>query len=75
MAESAISIIETLPEFISEDEHRTRTSSTPNSFADIPPVLRHSQSNVSIKFEPPIQELTADDLKGGTLYVLERYVH
>lgn len=71
MAESAISIISSLPIFISEEEHRTRTSSTPESFADIPPVLKHQQRDVTVKFDPPIQELSPDELKGGTLYVVE----
>ena len=72
MDQSAIVIIDSLPHFVSEEEHRTLTSSTPESFSDIPPVVRHQQSAVSIKFEPPLQELTSDDLKDGTLYVIER---
>jgi chloride channel, nucleotide-sensitive, 1A len=74
MAQTAITIIDALPHFISEDEHKARTSSTPESFADIPPVLRHRQVGVSVQFEPPLQELSPDELKDGTLYVIERQV-
>lgn len=70
---TAIEIITALPTFITPEEHKNQTSQTPTSFADIPPVIRHLQSDVTVKFEPPLQDLSEDDLKHGSLYVIERY--
>ncbi|KAI0774969.1 regulator of volume decrease after cellular swelling-domain-containing protein [Trametes elegans] len=57
----AITLIDTLPKFISTEEHRNLVASTPASFADIPPVLRHKEENVS-------------DSANGELYVIESHL-
>ena len=70
----AIGLITTLPTFISPEEHKNISASTPASFADIPPVLRHKQENVSVTLDPPLQGFSSEDGKSGTLYVIERCV-
>ncbi|KAG9082746.1 hypothetical protein FS749_006595 [Ceratobasidium sp. UAMH 11750] len=57
------------PRFITPEEHKQLTASTPISFGDIPPVLRHTQGDVQIVFDPPIHDLGSADK--GTLYVIE----
>jgi len=63
----AVNLISTLPNFTSQDEHTTIVGSTPNSFTDIPPVLRHKEENVSVVLEPELEGFSNTD---GTLYVL-----
>jgi nucleotide-sensitive chloride channel 1A len=58
------------PRFITPEEHRQLTTSTPTSFGDIPPVLRHKEENVQVTFDPPIPDLGTTDK--GTLYIIER---
>ena len=65
-------IISSLPPFISPEEHKTLTSTTPESFSSIPPVLRLEESNVSVSFDPPLQDFGPDDCERGTLYIIER---
>ena len=67
----AVTVINTLPHFVTPQEHADIVSRTPETFSDIPPVLRQKRENVTIAFDPPIPEFT-DDNK-GTLYVVERY--
>ena len=67
----AVNLISTLPTFISRDEHATLVGSTPNSFTDIPPVIRHKEEGVSVVLEP---ELEGFSNAKGTLYVLTRSV-
>ena len=59
-----------LPKFITPDEHKQLTASTPSSFGDIPPVLQHKEESVQVTFDPPIPDLGSDEK--GTLYVIER---
>lgn len=70
---SPIAIVDTLPRYISPDEHKTMIASTPASFSDIPPVLRHQEDNVSITLEPPVEGFTTEECAKGTLYIIERY--
>lgn len=65
-------IISSLPPFVSPEEHKTLTSTTPESFSSIPPVLRLQEPNVSVSFDPPLQDFGPDDCKHGTLYIIER---
>ncbi|KAF8604215.1 hypothetical protein BDV93DRAFT_575781 [Ceratobasidium sp. AG-I] len=65
----AVTPITQLPRFITSDEHKQLTASTPTSFGDIPPIIRHTQADVQITFDPPIPELGSADK--GTLYVIE----
>lgn len=58
------------PRYITPEEHKQLTASTPTSFGDIPPVLQHKEENVRVTFDPPIPELESTDK--GTLYVIER---
>ncbi|KAI0073688.1 hypothetical protein K474DRAFT_1602976 [Panus rudis PR-1116 ss-1] len=64
-------LVTSLPKYITPEEHKEAIASTPASFSDIPPVLRHKEENVSIKLEPPFEELSAEELSNGTLYVIE----
>ncbi|CAE6354037.1 unnamed protein product [Rhizoctonia solani] len=57
------------PKFITPEEHKQLTASTPSSFGDIPPVLQHKEENVQVTFDPPIPDLKTDEK--GTLYVIE----
>lgn len=72
---ASLTLIDALPRFISPDEHKTLIASTPTSFTDIPPVLQHTQSNVSITLDPPFPAFGAEDCAKGTLYVIERRVY
>ncbi|EMD33396.1 hypothetical protein CERSUDRAFT_126142 [Gelatoporia subvermispora B] len=64
-------LISAVPTFITPDEHRQAVASTPASFNDIPPVLRHKEENVSVTLEPSVEGLSAEDCASGTLYVIE----
>ncbi|KAG6840836.1 hypothetical protein C0991_004059 [Blastosporella zonata] len=64
----SITPISSIPTFASPEEHAVIVGSTPASFADIPPVLKHTQPDVRIVLEPPVSGL--DDVASGTLYVL-----
>ena len=68
----SISIIDSLPNFVTSEQHPEQTGSTPASFADIPPVLRHKEENVNVNIDPPLSELSGEELSKGTLYVIER---
>ena len=71
---SAIQIIFEPPKFVCAEEHRRFVETTPASFGDIPPVLRHRQDGIKIEFDPPTEGLSADELSNGTLYLVERCV-
>lgn len=60
-----------LPAFVSQEEHASIVASTPNSFNDIPPVIKHKEENVAVILDPPFSDFSGDELK-GTLYVLTR---
>lgn len=66
----AVTLISSVPEFASQEEHASSVGSTPNSFSDINPVLKHKEANVSISFEPPVEGF--DSTVQGTLYVVTR---
>lgn len=68
----AISPINALPSFTSLEENKNILASTPSSFQDIPPVLRHREENVSIALDPALEGFSADAAAHGTLYVLTR---
>lgn len=67
-------LIDTLPVFISPEEHGNIVSATPTSFNEISPVLRHKEDNVSVTFDPPLAGLSSNDYASGALYIIERYV-
>jgi hypothetical protein len=67
----AVHLISTLPAFTSQDEHTTLVGSTPNSFTDIPPVIKHKEEGVSVVLEPAFEGFPNTQ---GTLYVLTRSV-
>ncbi|KZT68504.1 hypothetical protein DAEQUDRAFT_671393 [Daedalea quercina L-15889] len=64
-------LITDLPTYISSEEHKAVITSTPTSFASIPPVLRHKEENVSVTIDPPIEGFLSEDLSSGTLYVID----
>jgi len=68
---SAIQIIFEPPKFVCAEEHGRIVETTPASFGDIPPVLRHRQDGIKIEFDPPAEGLSADELSNGTLYLVE----
>ncbi|KAI0648863.1 regulator of volume decrease after cellular swelling-domain-containing protein [Trametes meyenii] len=70
----AITLIDTLPKFISPEEHRNLVASTPASFSDIPPVLRHKEDNVSVSVDPALDAFSAEDAANGSLYVIESHL-
>ena len=67
-----ITPISTKPNYISQEEHREAISTTPNSFSDIPPLLRYSEDNVKVVLEPPLEGFSEEDSQSGTLYIIER---
>ncbi|KAG6843664.1 hypothetical protein H0H87_001868 [Tephrocybe sp. NHM501043] len=70
MPANPITPISTLPTFSSPEEHAAIIGSTPASFADIPPVLRHTQPNVRVVLHPPVAGFEDTSALEGTLYVL-----
>ena len=75
MSSASTLIIATIPDFVSPEEHRNVVASTPSSFSDIRPVLRHKEENVSVTLDPPLDGFTPEDAANGILYVVERYVN
>ncbi|KAF8274783.1 regulator of volume decrease after cellular swelling-domain-containing protein [Lactarius quietus] len=67
----AVTFIDAVPNHISVEDHRVLTGSTPASFADIPPVLRHKVQDVSVAFDPPLDGFSGEDSARGTLYIIE----
>ncbi|KAF8515383.1 regulator of volume decrease after cellular swelling-domain-containing protein [Hysterangium stoloniferum] len=59
------------PRSISPAEHHQLVASTPASFSDIPPILRHKEENVSVSLDPLLEGFEAEDGAKGTLYVTE----
>jgi hypothetical protein len=74
MSSESTLIIAAVPDFITPEEHRNIVASTPSSFSDIRPVLRHKQENVSVTLDPPLDAFTPEDGANGVLYIIERYV-
>ncbi|KAI0033098.1 regulator of volume decrease after cellular swelling-domain-containing protein [Vararia minispora EC-137] len=68
---SSVALIDSLPRFITQEEHKDITGSTPASFSDIPPVLHYKEETASARFEPDVEGFTSEDGKRGTLYVIE----
>ncbi|KAJ8598062.1 hypothetical protein M405DRAFT_779342 [Rhizopogon salebrosus TDB-379] len=64
-------LISSVPQCVSVEEHRNIVGSTPASFSDIPPVLRHKEDNVRVTLDPPLQSFTEQDSANGTLFVIE----
>jgi len=67
----SITPITAVPIFISPEQHKTLVESTPASFSDIPPVLRHQEENVLVKLDPALDGFTRENDARGTLYVIE----
>ncbi|KAF8968030.1 regulator of volume decrease after cellular swelling-domain-containing protein [Flammula alnicola] len=66
----AVNLITALPNFVTKEEHTTLVASTPSSFNDIPPVIRHKEENVSVTLDPPLENFSNQNAVQGTLYVL-----
>ncbi|KAI9570650.1 regulator of volume decrease after cellular swelling-domain-containing protein [Boletus coccyginus] len=71
MSSESTLIVTALPNFVSPEEHRNVVASTPSSFSDIRPVLRHKQDNVSVTLDPPLDAFTPEDCANGALYIIE----
>lgn len=65
-------LISSVPQYVSAEEHRNIVASTPTSFNDILPVLRHREDNVRVMLDPPLPTFTEQDGANGTLFVIER---
>jgi len=68
---SPVVLITEPPRSVSPAEHRQLIASTPASFSDIPPVLRHKEEGLSVVLDPPLEGFSADDALKGTLYIIE----
>ncbi|KAL0575085.1 hypothetical protein V5O48_006888 [Marasmius crinis-equi] len=68
---TAVTVITATPHFVSADERKILVGSTPQSFNDIPPVLRHKEENVAVSLDPPLTGFSDEDGAQGTLYVIE----
>ncbi|CAK5268610.1 unnamed protein product [Mycena citricolor] len=66
----AATLIQSLPNFISRENHTALVSQTPSSFNDIPPVVCHIEQNVSVTLDPPLDGFAQSNAQ-GTLYVIE----
>ncbi|CED84175.1 Chloride ion current inducer protein [Phaffia rhodozyma] len=64
-----LSKISSPPRFISPEDHSALTSSTPESFASIPPIIRHKQENVTVNFSPEWEGYGSRTT--GTIYITE----
>ncbi|KAG8213160.1 regulator of volume decrease after cellular swelling-domain-containing protein [Butyriboletus roseoflavus] len=71
MSSQSTVIITTVPDFVSPEEHRNIVASTPSSFSNILPVLRHKEESVSATLDPPLDGFTPEDSTNGVLYVIE----
>jgi nucleotide-sensitive chloride channel 1A len=71
---TAIKLVDTVPVCLSPEERSVLVRSTPASFNDIPPTLRHKEDNVSVKIVPALPGFSDQDSLSGSLYVLETYV-
>jgi len=69
----AIQPITSVPSYAVQEEHTSIVASTPLSFNQIPPVIKHKEDNVTVAVDPPIQGFSDPELK-GTLYILTRSV-
>lgn len=70
----AITLIDVVPPFVSQEEYNTLIASTPNSFNDLPTVLKHREDDVAVKIEPALESFSEEDAAKGTLYVLTRCI-
>ena len=69
---SPVTLITEAPRSVSPAEHRQLVASTPASFSDIPPVLRHKEEGVTVTLDPPVEGFSTADGAKGTLYIIER---
>ncbi|KAH9481731.1 Methylosome subunit pICln [Psilocybe cubensis] len=66
----SVNLITAVPHFVTQEEHTALVASTPNSFSDIPPVIKHKEENVTVTLDPPLEGFPSSDGVQGTLYVL-----
>ncbi|KAH8831396.1 regulator of volume decrease after cellular swelling-domain-containing protein [Flagelloscypha sp. PMI_526] len=66
-----LTIISELPPFVTLEQHAELSSSTPQSFSDIPSVIRLQLSNIAVDLQPPLPDFGLADGQAGALYVLE----
>ena len=63
-------VVTSVPNHVSEEQHRVLVSSTPTSFSDIPSILYYREENISVVLDPPLQGFSEEDAAMGTLYLL-----
>ena len=63
-------VVNSVPNYVSEEQHRALVSSTPSSFSDIPSILLYHEENISVVLDPPLQGFSEEDAATGTLYLL-----
>jgi hypothetical protein len=68
----AVTLIDAIPAFVTQEEYSSLSASTPNSFNDLPAILKYKQENVSVDIQPPVEGFSNEDSASGTLYVLTR---
>ncbi|KAJ2926900.1 hypothetical protein H1R20_g10186, partial [Candolleomyces eurysporus] len=66
----AVTLIDAIPAFATQEEYSSLSVSTPSSFNDLPPVLKYKEENVSVDIQPPVEGFSNEDSASGTLYVL-----
>lgn len=69
----AVTLINAIPPFVTQEEYSSLSASTPSSFSNLPAILKHKEENVSVDLQPPVQGFSDEDSASGTLYVLTRY--
>lgn len=67
-----VSLISTVPSYVTKEEDSSLCASTPASFSDLPPILAHQEENVSVILDPPVEGFSAEDAAQGTLYLISR---
>ncbi|EIW84174.1 hypothetical protein CONPUDRAFT_151209 [Coniophora puteana RWD-64-598 SS2] len=63
----SVTAISAPPTFVSPEEHQQLVASTPDSFSDIPAVLRHQQPDVAVTLDPPLEGFSPQDAANGVL--------
>ncbi|KAJ2914071.1 hypothetical protein MD484_g6338, partial [Candolleomyces efflorescens] len=66
----AVTLVDTIPAFVTQEEYSSLSASTPNSFNDLPAILKYKQENVSVDIQPPVDGFSNEDSASGILYVL-----
>ncbi|KAF6754509.1 regulator of volume decrease after cellular swelling-domain-containing protein [Ephemerocybe angulata] len=66
----AITLVDAIPTYVSQEEYSSIVASTPSSFNDLPAILKHKEDDVSVQIQPTLEGFSEEDAAKGTLYVL-----